>query len=195
MFNKTVSLKSGFPKLLGTLTYKNHYLRIFICISLITNIGLMIGVNRLLNREPTIITVSEDGLRNKWKKTELTTRAASAIREYLDYRHSWNSKNQKDRLSFAKEFVAPSSQKSFEKAVIDLTGFVKDKAVEQRFYIRDLLANSESKFVDVVADRFTDVQGLQAATTQRFRLYFETSTPSPLNPWGILINKEEELSR
>lgn len=147
----------------------------------------------LAGRQPTIVALdSGSSVINQQSTTSLQADAERTARRYLEFRYTWNPANKAAQLAFANKFIAPQSLKAFEKTSFDLVTFSKGKNVAQRVYPISVVANPKVSRVEVMADRFTEIQGLKAATVLRVGLVYQTGPRTLENPWGIYIVKEEE---
>jgi hypothetical protein len=86
----------------------------------------------------------------------------------------------------------PSMVIAFQKAMLDIQKFVKEKKVTQRVYPKSIQIDLKEKKATIVADRITEFENLKAATEMKLLLQFSVDDRSVVNPWGIFITKETE---
>lgn len=190
----SLKIKTNFPIVWGDLAYQNQWLRriAIMAIGLALLSTLIVAV--LLKRKPQIVVIdSQAYVVSIQGSAPLENEIEKATRRYLELRYVWQPDNQSSQLSSAKSFVAPQSLRAFEKTSADLVTFSKGKNVAQRVYPTSIHLNAKESRVEVVADRFTEIQGLKAATVLRVNLIYQTGPRTSDNPWGIYIIKEEEV--
>ena len=147
----------------------------------------------LIKRKPIVIALSDQGeIMKQGPLPSLENDARNFAQAYLRARYSWEAARQADMFTQAKHYIAPQSQKAFEKTMHDLLVFSQGKGVSQRVYPLTLKVDLDAGRIDITADRFTEIQGLRAATTLRVGLLFEVGSRTAENPWGIYVVKEEE---
>jgi hypothetical protein len=147
----------------------------------------------LLQRKPVVVALDQCGnIEAQAGAAPLESEAEKAARRYLDYRYTWKPETQGANLAMAKSFVAPQSFKAFEKSAADLISFSKGKNVAQRIYPTSITVDAKDGRILATADRFTEIQGLKAATLLRVTLTFQPGPRTYENPWGIYVIKEEE---
>lgn len=191
---KPIKFKTNFPTVWGDLAYQNQMLRAFSMLALLVTIMSISVTFMLVGRKPTIVTLdSQANLIPPTGQVAIELEAEKAARRYLDLRYTWLPSNQSTALTAAKNFVAPQSMKAFEKTVADLVAFSKGKNVGQRVYPTSVAVDAKDDRIKISADRFTEIQGLKAATYLRVNLIYQTGPRTIANPWGIYVVKEEEV--
>jgi hypothetical protein len=190
---KQLTLKSTFPQVFGDLAFQNRWLRTAMILALaVTTVSLAIAAP-LMHRRPIIVTLDRCG------KLEPLSQAATpgdeaqeAARSYIGYRYTWNSDVLDMNLRHAEAFVAPQSLKAFGKTARELATFVKEKGVAERVYLTQVKVDPTTNRIQITADRFTEIQGLKAATILRMNLTYQNGPRTYENPWGVYVLKEEE---
>lgn len=188
-----IKLRTSFPHIWGDLAFQNRWLRLGMMLCLgVTAISLC-ATTLLIRRKPLVLALDQEA-----NVVQLTTSAPieaeveKAARKYIDLRYSWGSDNLTGHLARAKAFVASQSIKAFDKTIADLATFSKGKSIAQRAYPTAVSVDTKSARVQIVADRFTEIQGLKAATILRVTLAYQMGPRTLENPWGIYVIKEEE---
>jgi hypothetical protein len=191
---KTLKLKSSFPLVWGDLAFQNQLLRQVTMAALLITILSMGTTLMLLRRKVNIIALNQRAeVVEQMNGVSVEQEVERAARRYVDYRYVWQPSNQAANLAQAKDFIAPQSVKAFEKTAMELVNFSKGKGVAQRIYPTSIIVDAKSNRVRIVADRFTEIQGLKAATYLQTNLSYQTGPRTSMNPWGIYIIKEEEV--
>jgi hypothetical protein len=189
-----IQLKTSFPQVWGDLAFQNRWLRLGMMLGLaVTALSLCVSVTQL-RRKPTIVAL--DQCANVITSTEsppIEAEAEKAARKYVDLRYIWGPDTQVSHLTRAKALVASQSLKAFEKTISDLFVFSKGKTIAQRVYLTNVTVDAKENRVHIVGDRFTEIQGLKAATLLRVTLNYQTGLRTLENPWGIYVIKEEEV--
>ena len=190
----SLKLKTSFPIILGDLSFQNQWLRKMVGVSLFGTVIALLLVLAAANRKPLIVTMdTQANVIQPADDPTIESRAEKMVRRYLEFRYAWQPTNLPAQLSFAKNFVAAQSVKAFEKTASDLAAFSNGKGVSQRIYPISISVVAKDHHVEVTADRFTEIQGLKAATVLRVNLLYEVGTRTLENPWGVYIVKEEEV--
>lgn len=189
-----ISIKAGFPEVLGNLSFQNRWLRLGMMFCLIITALSLCTSAALIRRKPTIIALDQCGnVKLLINLPPIEVQAEQAARKYVSFRYIWSPETQASNLAQAKGFVAPQSLKAFEKTITDLQTFSKGKGVSQRVYPTSVSVDAKSNRIQVTGDRFTEIQGLKAATTLHVTLTYQSGTKTLDNPWGIYFVKEEEV--
>lgn len=190
----SLKLKSGFPVIWGDLAYQNQWLkRVALLACLVSMLSLTVAAV-LAKRKPQVLVMDpQANIVPVSGQVPIEVEAEKAVRRYVELRYVWQPDTQAKTLPLAKGFVAPTSTKAFDKTVTELVAFSKGRNVAQRVYPTTIIADGKTSRVQVVADRFTEIQGLKAATILRVILTYQTGPRTDANPWGIYIVKEEEL--
>lgn len=147
----------------------------------------------LLRRKPIIITLNAHAQVMETASTpSLEDGAEQAARKYLALRYGWAPETLGANLARAKAFIASQSLNAFQKTMGELQTFSKGKNITQRVYPTSIQVDAKKSQVRITADRFTEIQGLKAATLLRVTLTYQTGPASVENPWGIYVVKEDE---
>jgi hypothetical protein len=189
-----IKLKTSFPHVWGDLAFQNNWLRLGMTLCLtITALSLCTSVV-LIRRKPQIVALDQcANVAVLADAPPLEAEVDKAVRKYAELRYSWGADTQVTHLSRAKSFVAPQSLKSFDKTITDLQTFSKGKNIAQRVYPSAVNVDTKGNRVQIIGDRFTEIQGLKAATILRVTLTYQTGPRTLENPWGIYVIKEEEV--
>jgi hypothetical protein len=159
----------------------------------ITALSLCLSVV-LLRRKPQIVALDQcANVAELADAPPIEAEVDKAARKYAMLRYTWAADTQTAHLTRAKSFVAPQSQKSFDKTISDLQVFSKGKNIAQRVYPSSVHVDAKNNQVQMIGDRVTEIQGLKAATILRVRLTYQTGPRTLENPWGIYVIKEEEV--
>ena len=189
---KTILTNSKYPRLVTDLAQQNHYLKVLSYSSTAIMGLLTLLLIYSFKRGPQVIALETSGEVAR-VETELTDmQVKSAIKEYLKYRYVWDQQNVSPQIKKAESFILPSLLSSFQKSMIEVQKFVKDKKISQRVYPQKIDVDFKNKSVVVLADRITEFETLKAATTLKVKFNIDFDDRTPLNPWGIYISKETE---
>ncbi|GIL16316.1 MAG: hypothetical protein BroJett040_00670 [Oligoflexia bacterium] len=181
-----------YPKLVSDLASQNYYLKV-LSYSLIGLTTLIIlAFVYLLKQGPQVIALDPGGTVANVGREMHDQHVQAAIKEYLNQRYVWNSENVQEKLKKAEAFVLPSLVPSFQKNMIEVQKFVRERKVSQRVYPHSIEVSLKEKVAIVSADRITEFDTLKAATVLKTKLYFDLDQPTSLNPWGIYFTKEVE---
>lgn len=184
--------KSKYPSLVMDMAKQNHYLKI-LSLALIGVTTLMIAIVAFsIRRGPEVIALDPSGTVASVGQELHTQHVESAVKEYLAHRYNWNVTSVNSELKKSEAFISPGLITSFQKSMVEIQKYVKDRKVTQRVYPQSIAVSLKDKTVSVVADRFTDFDSLKAATLLKTKLTFELDSPTPTNPWGIYFIKEVE---
>lgn len=190
---RSLQLKTSFPIVWGDLAFQNNWLRKIALTSLIAAVLSFSLTIFLMNRKPLIVMLdAQANIVRPGATTPVELEAEKMARRYLDVRYAWQPGNQTAQLALAKRFIASQSLRAFENTATELIAFSKGKNVAQRVYPTVVGVDTKERRIEVVADRFTEIQGLKAATILRVNLFYQIGTRTLENPWGIYITKEEE---
>ena len=189
---KTVLTNVKYPKIVMALAEQNHFLKILTYSSL----GLMALMSLVLvyalKKGPEVIALDNTGevARIERDLTDLQVRAA--VKEYLSRRYVWDPQSVGVQIKKSEAFIYPALIASFQKSMVEVQKFVKDKKVSQRLYPQKMDVDFKTKTIKVTADRITEFDSLKAATVLKLKLSFDTDDRTVTNPWGIYITKEVE---
>jgi hypothetical protein len=195
--NKKINLQiSSYPKAMQQFAIENFNIK-YLCAGLLAVTFLLtLLVLFLVKQRPLVIALDNTGEISKieFKVTDLQIQAA--VKEYINYRYSWDEKTISESISKAKFFVLPSLTQAFERSMLEVQKFVREKKVKQRVYPKNVSLDLKEKKVTVVADRITEFDNLKAATEMKITFQFTVEDRTVVNPWGIYITKEsEEVAR
>lgn len=150
----------------------------------------------LVKQGPLVIALDNTGEISKIESKVTDLQIQAAVKEYINYRYSWDEKTISESISKAKFFVLPSLTQAFERSMLEVQKFVREKKVKQRVYPKNVVLDLKEKKVTVVADRITEFDNLKAATEMKITFQFTLDDRTVVNPWGIYITKElEEVAR
>ena len=184
--------KSKYPMLITDLATQNHYLKI-LSYSLIGVTTLMIVIFAFVLRQgPTVVALDPTGTVATVGQELHVQHVQAAVKEYLSHRYNWNPESVQVELKKSEGFIFPSLINSFQKSMLEIQKYVKDRKVSQRVYPQSITVSLKDKTVVVIADRITEFDALKAATILKSKLTFELDSPTPTNPWGIFFVKEVE---
>lgn len=183
---------SRYPKLVMDLATQNHYLKI-LSYSLIGVTTLMIVILAFAMKQgPAVIALDPTGTVASVGQELHVQHVQAAVKEYLSHRYNWNADTVTPELKKSEAFIFPSLLVSFQKGMLEVQKYVKERKVSQRVYPQSITVSLKDKIVTVVADRITEFDALKAATILKSKLTFELDSPTPSNPWGIFFVKEVE---
>src|ERR1035437_2092577 len=181
-----------YPKLIEEFSRENFDLKTLagalIALMLINSVTLAY----LLRRGPMVIPLQADGNTARVDSTVTDAQVQAAVKEYLNTRYTWTDATISAQLKRAEFFIAPSLVSAFEKAMVDTLKYVHEKKVIQRVYPRSIEVNFKDRLATIIADRFTEFDGLRVATEMRLLLNFDLQDRTVVNPWGVYISKETE---
>ena len=191
METKTLVVKK-YPKMIQEFAIENFNLKALTAALLGLLFILSVLVVYLVKRGPEVIALDAGGeiARRELKITDAQIQRASEV--YLSYRYKWTPDTISSQLKKAENFINPGLVNSFQKSMIDVQKFVKEKKVNQRVYPNDIKVDLKEKKIAVMADRITEFDNLIAATKLKVVLDFTVGDRTDLNPWGIYIRKETE---
>ena len=195
--NKKITLKSSlYPQAMQQFASENFNIK-YLCGGLLAITFLLILLVMYLVRQgPTVVALDGTGSVAKIETKITDLQIESAVKEYISYRYSWDEKSIVESLAKAKFFVLPSLAQAFEKSMIEVQKFVREKKVKQRVYPKTINVDLKEKKITVLADRITEFDNLKAATEMKIIFHFSTDDRTIVNPWGVYISKEtEEASR
>lgn len=184
--------KTKYPMLVMDLAKQNYYLKItsFSLIGLMTLMIAVLAYN--LKKGPEVIALNPNGTVASVSRELHVQHVESAVKEYLSHRYTWNAESITTELKKSEGFISPSLVPSFQKSMLEIQKYAKDKKVSQRVYPKNIHASLKDKTVTVEADRITEFDSLKAATILKTTLIFDVDTPTLSNPWGIFFTKETE---
>lgn len=191
MEHNTLTVRK-YPKLVQDFATENFNLKALSAALLGLSFVLLILVVYLVKRGPEVIALDGSG---EIAKIEIKTTDAQiqrAAEEYLSYRYKWSPESISTQLKKAEYFIDPTLVGSFQKSMIEVQRFVKEKKVTQRVYPSDVHVDLKEKKIVILADRITEFDSLNAATKMKVVLDFVVGDRTTLNPWGIYIRKEAE---
>ncbi len=184
--------KLKYPQLVTDLATQNHYLKI-LSYSLIGVTTLMIVIVAFaLKQGPSVIALDPTGTVASVGQELHTQHVEAAVKEYLSHRYNWNADTVQAELKKSEAFIFPSLIGSFQKSMLEIQKYVKERKVSQRVYPQNIVVSLKEKTVTVTADRITEFDALKAATILKTKMTFDLDSPTPSNPWGIFFVKEVE---
>ncbi len=188
---KHIEIKK-YPKMVEEFAKANFNLKVLSAALIMIVIVVLAMLLYLVKSGPKVIALAENGQIAKVETKITDLQIDSAIREYLSYRYNWSEQNITSQLQKAQFFVIPSMSSAFQKAMLDVQKFVKEKKVTQRVYPKNIQIDLKGKKATILADRITEFDNLKAATELKLVLDFSVDDRSVANPWGIFITKETE---
>lgn len=83
---------------------------------------------------------------------------------------------------------------AFEKSMLEVQKFVREKKVKQRVYPKNINVDlKEKKVSKIQADGVQELMiYLKAATEMKLIFHFSTDDRTIVNPWGVLFQKKLE---
>lgn len=195
--NKKINLQiSSYPKAMQQFAIENFNIK-YLCAGLLAVTFLLtLLVLFLVKQGPLVIALDNTGEISKIESKVTDLQIQAAVKEYINYRYSWDEKTISESISKAKFFVLPSLTQAFERSMLEVQKFVREKKVKQRVYPKNVVLDLKEKKVTVVADRITEFDNLKAATEMKITFQFTAEDRTVVNPWGIYITKEsEEVAR
>lgn len=195
--NKKINLQiSSYPKAMQQFAIENFNIKYLCAGLLVVTFLLTLLVLFLVKQGPLVIALDNTGEISKIESKVTDLQIQAAVKEYINYRYSWDEKTIAESISKAKFFVLPSLTQAFERSMLEVQKFVREKKVKQRVYPKNVLLDLKEKKVTVVADRITEFDNLKAATEMKITFQFTVEDRTVVNPWGIYITKEsEEVAR
>jgi type IV secretory pathway component VirB8 len=181
-----------YPQMVQEFAKENFNLKMLSALLLTVVIIVLTMLLYLIKHGPTVIALNEAGSVAKIETTITDLQIQSAIKEYLSYRYNWDEKTIAAQLGKAQFFVAPSLVSSFQKSMLEVQKYVREKKITQRVYPKSITIDLKNKSVNILADRITEFDALKAATELRLTLQFRAEDRSVTNPWGIYITRETE---
>ena len=181
-----------YPKMVEEFAKANFNLKVLSAALIMIVIVVLAMLLYLVKSGPKVIALAENGQIAKVETKITDLKIDSAIREYLSYRYNWSEQTITSQLQKAQFFVIPSMSLAFQKAMLEVQKFVKEKKVTQRVYPKNIQIDLKGKKATVLADRITEFDNLKAATELKLVLDFSVDDRSVVNPWGIFITKETE---
>lgn len=191
MESKSLNIRS-YPKIVQEFAEENFNLKALCGALLGLLFILLVLVVYLVKRGPEVIALDGNGQMAKQEMKITDVQIQSAAEVYISYRYKWTPENINDQLKRAEFFIDPSLVGSFQKSMIEVQKFVREKKVRQKLYPSDIKVNLKEKKITILADRITEFDNLNAATKMRVVLDFVIGDRTLLNPWGVYIKKETE---
>lgn len=190
--DKTTITNSKFPKIVTDLASQNYYLKIISYSSLGIITLMLLLLTYSVKRGPEVIALETSGqvAQVETKITDLQIQMAA--KEYLKFRYSWDFQTVSSQIQKSQAFIQSNLLPSFQKSMLEVQKFVKDKKVVQRVYPQKIEVDFKNKVISIVADRITEFEFLKAATVLKVKLNFDFDDRTPMNPWGVYFTKEVE---
>lgn len=191
MENKMLIIKK-YPKIIQEFAEENFNLKALLASVLVLMFIMLLLMVYLVKKGPQVIALDSAGDITQVELKVTDAQIARMTKEYLSYRYKWSPDTINTQLKKAEAFIEPSLVTSFQKSMLDVQKFVKDKKVTQRVYPFDVKVDLKEKKIFVLADRITEFDALNAATKLKISFNFTTGDKTALNPWGVYIRKETE---
>jgi competence protein ComGC len=189
---KTNVLMNQYPKMVQEFAKENFTLKALCGVLLAIVFVCLAVVAYLVKQGPEVVALDASGAVVKVESQVTDLQIESAAKDYLAYRYNWNPNSITGQLKKATFFVHPSLVSAFERSMVEVQKFVRDKKVVQRAYPKAISVDLKKKVISVTADRFTEFDGLKAATELKVTLSFLIDDRTVVNPWGVYITKETE---
>lgn len=192
MNEKKVLKINAYPQMVQEFAKANFNLKVlastslgllFLCLSLVIY---------MVKRGPVVIALEGSGEVSKIEQKITDVQIIAAAKDYILHRYSWDDSTIAMEVKKAEFFIASNLTSSFERSLAETIKYVREKKVRQRVYPRTVEVDLKSKQITVAADRFTEFDGLKAATEMRLVLNFAVGDRTVTNPWGVYIVKEQE---
>lgn len=186
-------MTSRFPRVLGQLSHSVQFFKIAAFASLILSLCLVALLGYSVSRSLEVIALTPEG--SVYRTVTLPKaedEVARAVREYIDRRYNWTSRDVESRLSAAQAFILPGQRTDFRAGVRNVIQFASEKPTARRVYPGKVKIDLDRKIAVVTGDRIVVIQGLWAANELKLSLNFESGPRTVENPWGIYITKEKE---
>lgn len=191
MENKMLIIKK-YPKMIQEFAEENFNLKALLASVLVLMFIMLLLMVYLVKKGPQVIALDSAGDITQIELKITDAQIARMTKEYLSYRYKWSPDTINTQLKKAEAFIEPSLVTSFQKSMLDVQKFVKDKKVTQRVYPFDVKVDLKEKKIFVLADRITEFDALNAATKLKISFDFTTGDKTASNPWGVYIRKETE---
>ena len=191
METKTLIVKK-YPKLVQDFAIENFNLKTLAAVLLGISFILLVLVVFLAKKGPEVIALDAGGEIAKLELKVTDAQISKAAQEYISYRYKWAPETINGQLKTAEAFIDPMLISSFQRSMLDVQKFVREKKVKQRVYPYDIKVDLKEKKITILGDRITEFDSLSAATKLKVIFDFTTGERTPLNPWGIYIRKEAE---
>jgi hypothetical protein len=192
MNEKQVLKINAYPQMVQEFAKANFNLKVLAAASLGLVFLCLSLVIYMVRRGPVVIAIEGNGEVSKIEQKITDVQIVAAAREYVLHRYSWDDISVSAEVKKAEFFIAPNLVTSFERSLNETIKYVREKKVRQRVYPRTVDVNLKDKQIAIQADRFTEFDGLKAATDMRLNLSFTVGERTVTNPWGVYIVKEQE---
>ena len=192
MNEKQVLKINAYPQMVQEFAKANFNLKVLAGASLGLLFLCLALVIFMVRRGPVVIALDGTGEVSKIEQKITDVQIGAAAKEYLLHRYNWDEISIGAEVKKAQFFVAPNLVSSFERSLAETIKFVHEKKVHQRVYPKSVDVDLKEKKVVIQADRFTEFDGLKAATDMRLELWFSVGDRTVTNPWGVYILKEQE---
>jgi len=196
MIGKRLNLSSvTMPKILADLKHANQLLKVFALFAFSLALVESLLLTTVLNKSVSVVALDVGGQR--LELLELPNPEAeieNALREYVKRRYAWEPKTVSEQLKKASAFIHQSMRSQYFNGVSKVERFASDRGVSQMAYVDHVEVDLKNSSARITGNRVTTIQGLRAAGQLKLTLYFESSTRTPENPWGIYVRQEKEES-
>lgn len=190
---QTIKLEiKKYPKLIEAFALENFNLKTMLGVLLLLLLLNTFVTIYLLKKGPEVIALESSGHVAKVDTKITDLQIQEAIKEYISFRFSWSKETVGVQLKKAEFFIEPSLVTAFKKSMLEVSKYVQEKKVNQRVYPKAVEIDIKNKSAVITLDRITEFENLKAATEMKLVLGFSVDNRTPVNPWGIYINKETE---
>jgi hypothetical protein len=181
-----------YPKLIEEFAKENFNLKTLVGALIALMLVNSVILAFLLRRGPMVVPLQADGNTARVDSHVTEAQVQAAVKEYLSTRYTWTDSTINAQLKRAEFFISSQLVSAFQKAMVETAKYVREKKVVQRVYARSIDVNFKDRVATIAADRFTEFDGLKAATEMRLLLNFDLQDRTVINPWGVYITKETE---
>ncbi len=170
---------------------QNVFLKGLLGFMFFINAVLLISVVILATNDPFIISISDTESKiahvsKEETQEQIKKELERAIERFVKYRHNWDSDSIQEKLEESSQFIASHFRKKFLRANQGQLKEAKKKKIKQRFYLSsDIVFDLENKKAQITGDRILIVDGFRATQPMSFRLGYEFSKRTVLNPEGV----------
>lgn len=192
MNEKQILKLNAYPQMVQDFAKANFNLKVLSSVSLGLLFLSLSLVIYMVRRGPVVIVLAGNGEVSKIEQKITDVQIVAAAKEYILHRYCWDDSSVGQEIKKAEFFIAQNLVSSFERSLQETVKYVREKKVRQRVYPRSVEVNLKDKQIVIGADRFTEFDGLKAATDMRLNLSFLIGDRTVTNPWGVYIVKEQE---
>jgi hypothetical protein len=185
-------LALGFPDIWADLEHQNQLLKVLLFGMLAVSIVSLTIVAVQLRSGPAIVALKADGEVGVQVDGVTEEQIRAMARRYIELRYSWSPDTQAKNFALAESMVSENSISAFRKAMQDLIKFAKDRKIAQRVYPYRVTVDPKNSTIEIIADRFTEVESLRAATILKVKITYRIDSRNYKNPWGVYVVREFE---